>query len=504
MQKPPLISAIKQGGLPLYKRARRGETPQVAERPVQINSLELIGGMFGGPEPWVEVRISCGKGFYVRSLAHDLGELLGVGAFVAELRRLAVGQFKEEYAFTLTQIETMLATGDNSFLLPLNYGITHLPRWVAPPASLSYLLHGNEWQLAEAQVMPLCRVETAGGDLLGIGRIDPQKQGGYILRMDKVLADKPLAKDENSGPAYSVVAIGNFDGLHLGHQELLRRMSRHKERLGGLSAVLTFKPHPMQLIQGKTPPLLNTAAEKRRLITEKGGADALIELLFDEHLRSSDPQTFVEDVIRGLPGVRQVVVGFNFRFGANGAGNAATLQSLCAKRSVNVEIVEAVNGPYGLISSSNIRRYLQAGDMAAVRCMLGYCYELAGRVVMGNQLGRRLGFPTANFLAPPDKAQPPRGVYAGFVNWQGRVYKAVINLGLKPTVNNTITEPLVEAHLFDFDCALYGERITVHFEHFLRPEQRFANLQELTAQINEDCLAARQHLQAIEFVEGEE
>ncbi|MCL1905694.1 MAG: bifunctional riboflavin kinase/FAD synthetase, partial [Clostridiales bacterium] len=341
--------------------------------------------------------------------------------------------------------------------------------------------------------LPLCRVETADGVLVGLGRTERLQQGGYILRMDKVLA-APQIKAKEEGPPYNVVAIGNFDGVHLGHKELMLRMERQKELLGGPSAVLTFKPHPLKFITGQTPCLLNTAEEKRRLIAENG-ADALVELRFDEKLRLSGPETFVDEVIAGQTGARRVVVGFNFRFGANGAGDAKLLQKLCAARGIYVEIVEAVNGPYGLVSSSNIRRLLQAGDMAAVNSMLGYTYELSGRVVMGNQLGRKLGFPTANFSPPAGKALPPWGVYAGRAECQGLVYGAVINLGFKPTVGHISSEPLVEAHLLDAQPKLYGELITVYLECFLRPERRFAGLDELKAQISADTLAARSFLQ---------
>ena len=488
-QFPPLISAIKLNGLPLYKRARRNERPELNPRLVRVDALEFCEGEFNSPTPWAKIRIACGKGFYVRSFAHDLGELLDVGAHVAALRRLAVGQFTADTAYTIAQIEAMLIKGDSSFLLPLSYGLTHLPVFIAPPDSLFNLVHGNDWQLKQAQALPLCRVETVSGDLVGIGRIDPSEQGGYILHMDKVIESNPAILSS----AYSVIAIGNFDGLHLGHQELLRRMSRHKERLGGKSAVLTFKPHPLRLINGKTPPLLNTAEEKRLLIMQKGCADALIELHFNEELRSSDPKTFVDQVIVGRTDARQVVVGFNFRFGANGAGNAQLLRELCAARGIDVEIVEAVRGAYGLVSSSNIRQYLQAGNMTAVHDMLGYTYNLSGQVEVGNKLGRQLGFATANFLPPP-KALPPCGVYAGQAKWQGQLFKAIINLGYKPTVDSTLTQPLVEVHLFDVEPLLYGERITVYFAHFLRKEQQFANIEELKAQINTDCQAARQYL----------
>jgi tRNA pseudouridine55 synthase len=187
MQMPPLISAIKQFGLPLYKRVRRGENPKLSARQVEIYDLELIGGEFGGPKPWAELRIACGKGFYVRSLAHDLGILLEVGAHVAALRRLAVGQFVVENAYTLAQIEAMLMVGEKGFLLPLSYGISHLPRLEAPPEALHSLAHGNDWRLKEAKELPLCRVEIAGGDLVGLGQIKASEHGGYILCMNKVL-----------------------------------------------------------------------------------------------------------------------------------------------------------------------------------------------------------------------------------------------------------------------------------------------------------------------------
>ncbi|MCL1816051.1 MAG: bifunctional riboflavin kinase/FAD synthetase [Clostridiales bacterium] len=498
MQIPPLISAIKQDGQPLYKRARRGETLKPAPRPVYLSSVELIEGEFGEPTPWVKLRIACGKGFYVRSLAHDLGELLGVGAHVAALRRLAVGQFIAEDAYTLAQIEAMNAREDYSFIKPLSYGISHLPCFVVESKALAYLAHGNDWQLAGQVVLPLCRVQTAAGELVGLGHIKPADPGGSVLSMDKVLIEAQYTKLRNdstklksAGSGYSVMAIGNFDGLHVGHQELLRHLQKQKERLGGHSAVLTFNPHPLQLIKGETPPLLNTLTEKRQLIMGKHAADALIELDFDEKFRSSSPQAFIDEVIAKQAAARLVVVGFNFRFGKDGMGDAQILKDLCKERGIEVEIVQAVSGSYGLVSSSNIRRHLQVGDMAAVNQMLGYSYSLAGQVVRGNQLGRKLGFPTANFHPPAKKALPPCGVYAGHVDWQGGTYKAVINLGVKPTISPSISKPLVEAHLFAELPELYGERITVYFQRFIRREQCFSGLEELTKQIKADCQVAQ-------------
>lgn|GEM_PF-39497 len=490
LQKPPLISAIKQGGVPFYKRVRRGETPQLEKRPVVVYEMEIIDQEFAIYKPWLQLRILCGKGFYVRSLAHDLGQLLGVGAYVSKLKRLGVGPFIAEEAHTLSEIAQKIATGDNSFVLPIEFGIAHLPQFIAPPESLPSLTHGNNWRLKFAIAQDICRVESPKGGLIGLGKIDHAEEGGYILSMQKVLAE-PLAKPQAADHNYKVVAIGNFDGFHIGHQELMRRVADLKEQWGGLSAVLTFNPHPVQYISGKTPPLLNTAAEKRYLAIEKNGLDALLELYFDENLRANSPQEFVDDVIVKRIGAQYVVVGFNFRFGAQGVGDAQLLKDLCAKRGVGVEIVEAVSGPYGVISSSLIRQYLQRGDMTAVNTMLGYDYAIFGRVIMGNQLGRKLGFPTANILPPASKALPPWGVYAGRAVWREHVYLAVINIGFKPTIDNTITQPLVEAHIIEAQPQLYGELLTVYFDSFLRSEQHFATLDALKEQIELDYIKAR-------------
>ena len=489
-QKPPVISAIKRGGLPLYKRARRGEIIEVETRSIEIYSIKIVDGAFGSPQPYVDIFVSCGKGVYIRSLAHDMGELLGTGAHLASLRRLSVGAFRVEQSYTLAQIEELLTAGDMSFLLPLRYGLSHLPSYIAPDEAFSRLLHGNDWPLTVEREQTICQVETVTGALLGIGNINKDRNGGYVLKMNKVLADAD-DKQKLLNPTYSVVAIGNFDGVHLGHKQLLRRMILHKERLGGASAVLSFEPHPLQLVKGQTPLLLNTTTEKRRLILQ-AGIDALINLPFDQSLMNSSPRQFVEDIIIKRFAARQVVVGFNFRFGAGGSGNAGLLKQLCAAYDIDVEIVDAVSSTYGVISSSNIRSHLLAGDMQAVRQMLGYWYEMSGEVIAGRQLGRKLGFPTANFLPPAGKALPLYGVYAVSVEWQGRLYDGVANFGYKPTISGGDTQPLLEAHLFDADLDIYGELITVRFGSFLRPEKQFADIHELTAQIAIDIQAARQ------------
>jgi len=488
-QRPPVISAIKRDGLPLYKRARRGEIIEVETRPIEIYSIKIIDGAFGGPQPCADLLVSCGKGAYIRSLAHDMGELLGTGAHLAALRRLSVGPFSAEQAYTLAQIEELLRAGDMGFILPPHFGLAHLPVYIAPDEACARLLHGNDWPLTAQREQPVCRVETASGALLGIGNISRDGRGGFLLQMDKVLANvdegQKLLK-----PTFNVVAIGNFDGVHVGHRQLLRRMLLYKKQFGGASAVLSFEPHPLQLVKGQTPLLLNTAAEKRRLILA-AGIDALVKLPFDRSLMASSPQQFIEDIIIKRFAARQVVVGFNFHFGAGGVGDAGLLKQLCAEHGIDVEIIDAVSGPYGVVSSSNIRDHLLAGDMEGVRQMLGYWYEMSGEVIMGRQLGRQLGFPTANFLPPDGKALPPCGVYAACVEWQGRIYEGVANFGYKPTIKGGETQPLVEAHLFDVDLDLYGEQITVRFGNFLRPEKQFAGIQELKTQIAADSLAAR-------------
>lgn len=496
MQAPPAVSAIKRGGEPLYKKVRRGEEVRTEPRPVMIYEIKLLDFAENGPHPRARLEVSCGQGAYIRSLAHDLGEALGCGAHLSDLRRTKVGGFRAEDAFTVEQVAALLEKNSRDFLIPMSRAVSHLPALTVPDGALRTAAHGNDVRLAADEIdgkelleRPL-RACDGTGRLLGVAHLHTNEQG-YLLSMDKVLIDAD-AYDAKQPPLVAC-AIGNFDGLHLGHRALMEKLYEIKTRYGGSSAVVTFSPHPLTLIRGKAPVLLTGERLKDELLLEHFGVDEIVTLIFDEKLMNSTPEQFVDDVIVERLGVKEIVVGYNFTYAAKGAGTAETLKEQCAKRGVNVNIIPEVDSRLGTISSTNVRGRLQAGHLDEVNELLGYWFCMEGEVVHGNHIGRTIGFPTANFVPEEGQAVMINGVYAGRIEYRGATYDGVINFGVKPTIGGE-TRPLVEANLFDVDLDLYDDTIRVYFGKFLRPERKFSGLPELKAQIAADSQHAREFL----------
>ncbi|MCR4963185.1 MAG: bifunctional riboflavin kinase/FAD synthetase [Firmicutes bacterium] len=486
MQTPPAASALKQGGVAAYKRLRRGETVTMQPRPVHIDALQLESFQ-PGRQARATLRIRCGKGVYVRSLAHDLGALFGVGGHVAALTRLQVGMFRIEQAYTVEQIAAMAAAGDYSFLLPSSYPLAHIPVFTVRDDQRQTILYGNPTPIDPyAAAAPLYRIEDSEGCLLAIGTAIRQPDGACLLQPEKVLQPPPPPK----GRGYQAVAIGNFDGVHLGHRALLQDLAEQKRLYGGKTAALTFSPHPLAVICGQAPPLLSSDELKKHLICDVYQADDLITLPFDRRLMNAAPEEFFREVLQNKLRAQSVVVGYNFTFAAHGHGTAATLRQLGEAAGMEVRIVGEIAGECGPISSSAIRNHIAKGDMQAANAMLGYWYSLSGVVITGNRLGRTIGFPTANVAPREDLVMPPLGVYAARVLYDGQSFDGVVNFGYKPTIGGE-NKPLLEAHIFDRDMDLYGREITVALGKFLRPEKRFAGLQQLQRQIDEDSQKAR-------------
>lgn len=434
LQAPPAVSALKQGGEPLYKKVLRGEEVQVEARPVQIYRLELVD-FIPGPEAHARLLVDCGQGAYIRSLAHDIGEELGCGAHLDFLQRTRVGDFTLEKSYTLEEIQEMWGRGDSSFCIPMDEALSHLPVWTAPQQDVPAIVHGNALARAESEYpaeQPL-RIHSPQGELLAIGH---WSEG--LLHMDKVLAEVETYPQEKT---YAVCAIGNFDGLHLGHRALLRQAFRRKRRLGGKNALVTFSPHPMTLITGSAPPLLLSPRLKKDLAKEELGVDRVVTLDFTPELMRSSPEDFVEQVILRQLRAKEIVVGYNFSFGAGGRGTAETLRELCEAQGVAVSIIQEVQGDFGPVSSSNIRRHLLDGDLAAVNAMLGYWFTLDGTVKGG-------GFPLA-----AEQALPPDGWYGVRIRRKGKTSPALVLLE-----NRRLKIPAQEG-LSD----LPGRRVYVHF-----------------------------------------
>ena len=295
----------------------------------------------------------------------------------------------------------------------------------------------------------------------------------------------------NSGP--TAIAIGNFDGVHLGHREIFERTVAEAARLGGLSVVLTFSPHPAKVLApDRAPPLIQAEDDKIATIAAIG-LDAAVLHPFDQALAALPPGKFVQQVLVDALGAGAVFVGTDFTFGRNRAGTRKTLRDLGARHGFSVHIVEPVAVQGIVASSTKVREFVLEGRPEAAALLLGRPFGVTGVVVPGAGRGRTIGVPTAN-LEPSSELQPRLGVYAGRVVHRGGVDDAVINVGTAPTFGQRSV--VVEAHLLDVDVQLDGERVEVQFHVLLRDERRFSGPEELVAQIRRDIDRARQVLRS--------
>lgn len=289
----------------------------------------------------------------------------------------------------------------------------------------------------------------------------------------------------------TICALGFFDGVHLGHQALLRQCRILAEKAGGSAGVVTFASHPDTLVFGNTPRLINSAEDRRRLLEERFHMDFVVTLPFDEEMHAMAWEDFLAMLQREY-GAVGFVCGEDFRFGSRGAGSAALLQSYCASKGLMSAVVPEQTLDGIRVSSTYIRRQIETGDMATAVRFLGHPHVLGGRVVHGHQLGRRLGIPTANLRFPEGLALPKFGVYACLCDIDGETHPAVANIGTRPTVDGTgIT---VEPWILDYQGDLYGREITLEFYRFLRPERKFSGLEELQHAIQRDAEEARELL----------
>ncbi|MGZ4127772.1 MAG: bifunctional riboflavin kinase/FAD synthetase [Actinomycetota bacterium] len=292
----------------------------------------------------------------------------------------------------------------------------------------------------------------------------------------------------------TVVSIGVFDGVHRGHQALMRTVIDKAKKLNATPVVVTFDRHPLAVIApGSEPPLITTVPQRARVMGAVG-IRALVILHFDDEMRHMSPEEFVRAVLVEGLGCVHVVVGANFRFGHQQAGTIETLTDLGARFGFGVTIFALQLGEEDeVVSSSLIRQHIAEGQVEQVAQELDRPYVLEGTVEHGASRGRDLGFPTANLEVHDRMVLPKLGVYAGWMSWQGQRYPAVVNVGLNPTFGDRDT-PIVEAFIIDFDRDLYGEQIEIEFTHRLRDELRFPDADALVRQMHADVEQARELL----------
>ena len=288
------------------------------------------------------------------------------------------------------------------------------------------------------------------------------------------------------------VTIGNFDGVHLGHRATLERLREHARLIGQPATVLTFEPTPREFLSPARAPARLTRLREKLVLLARERLDRCVVLRFDSHLQHVRAQEFIERLLVARLDARRIVVGHDFRFGYRGEADVAVLQAAAPKHGFDVEVIEPLMLDGVRVSSSAVREALASGDLGRAARLLGRPYSMQGRVMAGDRLGHKLGYPTAN-LRLHRRLAPLGGIFAVRVHGvRAEPLPGVASLGTRPTVNGT--EPLLEAHIFDFAGDLYRRHLEVEFVQRLREERKFATLEAMVVQMHEDARRAREVL----------
>ena len=292
----------------------------------------------------------------------------------------------------------------------------------------------------------------------------------------------------------SVLTVGTFDGVHLGHQAIIRYLNERAAKVGGCSVVVSFDPHPREVVLGKHVPLLTTLEERGDLL-EAFGIDRFVVLPFTRDLSNLSPRDYVEQVLIETIGLREIVIGYDHRFGRDRAGDRSTLEALGAEHGFSVDVIPEQLVHEVTVSSSEIRRLLSdEGDMGQATKLLGRPYALTGTVIRGDQRGRTIGYPTANLRVHGDRKLVPKpGVYAVRVEYGDETFGGMMNIGRRPTFE-TDGAVTVEAHLFDFAREIYGRELEVAFVERIRDERKFSGPDALVEQLQIDESRSRRFL----------
>jgi riboflavin kinase/FMN adenylyltransferase len=292
-----------------------------------------------------------------------------------------------------------------------------------------------------------------------------------------------------SGPIF--LAIGVFDGVHLGHQAVISTSAEHAKAANGTLVVVTFDPHPEKVLRPQAAPHLLTATQHKIALIQGLGVAHLLIIPFDKQFAATEPEDFVQQLVKRSKPLREICVGHEWSFGKNRRGNLELLKKLGAQFYFNVVGIPQVEVNGELVSSTTIRQAIEAGDLRKAAEMLGREYTILGTVVRGDDLGKKIGFPTAN-LSAHNEQFPPNGVYFAEAKLDGVAYPGVVNLGYRPTVSSSKTERILEIHLLDFEHDIYGKDLEVRFIRYLRPEKKFENIDALVRQIERDVQQARE------------
>jgi riboflavin kinase / FMN adenylyltransferase len=291
------------------------------------------------------------------------------------------------------------------------------------------------------------------------------------------------------GPLF--LAIGVFDSVHLGHQAVISTSAEHARATNGTPVVVTFDPHPEKVLRPEAAPHLLTATRHKIALIRDLGVEHLLIITFDKQFAATEPEDFVQQLVKHSKPLREICVGHEWSFGKNRRGNLELLKKLGAKFDFNVVGIPPVTINGEVVSSTRVRQALEVGDLGKAATMLGREYTILGTVVRGDNLGKKIGFPTAN-LSAHNEQFPPNGVYFAEAKLDGIIYPGVVNLGYRPTVVTGRSERILEIHFFDFERDIYGKDLELRFIRYLRPEKKFESVEALVRQIDLDVKLARE------------
>lgn len=287
----------------------------------------------------------------------------------------------------------------------------------------------------------------------------------------------------------TVIALGNFDGVHRGHQEIINRTVKSAEAAGLKSAVFTFSNHTRTLLE-KVPTVKNiNYPEEKAAIMESMGVDYLFNIPFTPEILQMSPEDFIDKILVEKFKIREAYCGFNYHFGHKAAGTPEILMREGMKKGFGIHVQEPFKINDIVVSSTYIRQLIEEGRMEECAEFMGRLYSIGGEVVVGNKLGRTIGFPTSNVMIDENMASPSNGVYTTYCIYNGVKYPSITNVGVKPTIGTYNKN--VETHIFNFDKELYGKQIKVEFIKKTRPEMKFGSVEELSRQIKNDCIMAK-------------
>lgn len=284
----------------------------------------------------------------------------------------------------------------------------------------------------------------------------------------------------------SYVTIGTFDGVHLAHQQIIRYVVDAAKQNSGRSVLITFDPHPLEVVPGQNIDVrLLTSLDEKQMILESMNLDCLLVLTFTKSFAGITPDQFIKEFVIKRIGVRQLIIGYNHGFGSGRKGDVNLLKKLSAGNEFDLHVIEPYSKEGGRLSSTRIRDLLSQGNVGEAARLLGRNYTISGKVIKGKNIGRELGFPTANLeISNRSKLIPPDGVYAAYVLIDNKKYKGTINIGTCPTVKSASRE--VEVHIHNFSRDIYGENIILEFYKRIRDESCFDSIESLKKQIGED------------------